>query len=456
MGNRLYAFRNSRSNYPQRVQEIVVSKKTRSLTVADNIVEEPIVVKLAKSISVEEQRHQQREIMTQLIIDKQIEKDVKDMYAEWGQKLKVYVIDDLFVQSLLDLCSGSKESRVKNLRQENQPVRGEGSSAAHDKYYEFEDISTTYSDATQDSSRLYTDEAKDDKTDDSDMDLSDDEPKGDDDDIGFKCSFITSQQNHSDLHTSVPWLHVPPWSTFRKRTYDDQDPPNDHEGGTRRKEERILVNLLLDYQEKISLALFKLKFKKTHMLINAKTMKILLFNNILMLDGSQRSQVRILDMEYTLSYADLPRLKLNDIKDTNIEQSVRFAIGSRELPTDPQSDQKLYFERIKDKIPYTMSGIEKGVVYLNQHNHRSLMKLNEVKKFSDERLNTQSTLFTVKASPYREIEDERLLLPPKQTPPEVEKQSCTSLFLDLLAQKGYTDERDEYHQHRLTQKVFQS
>nr|GEY57263.1 hypothetical protein CTI12_AA533620 [Tanacetum cinerariifolium] len=44
---------------------------------------------------------------------------------------------------------------------------------------------------------------------------------------------------------------------------------------------------------------------------------------------------------------------------------------------------KLYFEGIKDKIPYTMSGIEKGVVYLNQHNRISLMKLNEVKKFCD-------------------------------------------------------------------------
>nr|GEW14926.1 hypothetical protein [Tanacetum cinerariifolium] len=51
---------------------------------------------------------------------------------------------------------------------------------------------------------------------------------------------------------------------------------------------------------------------------------------------------------------------------------------------------------------------------------------------------------------FLKLVDERLLLPPKQTPPEVEKQSCTSLLLDLLAQKGYTDERDEYHQHRLT------
>ncbi|GJR30633.1 hypothetical protein Tco_1106865 [Tanacetum coccineum] len=47
---------------------------------------------------------------------------------------------------------------------------------------------------------------------------------------------------------------------------------------------------------------------------------------------------------------------------------------------------KLYFEGIKDNIPYTMFGIEKGVVYLNQHNRRSLMKLNEIKKFCDDTL----------------------------------------------------------------------
>nr|GFA85408.1 hypothetical protein [Tanacetum cinerariifolium] len=35
----------------------------------------------------------------------------------------------------------------------------------------------------------------------------------------------------------------------------------------------------------------------------------------------------------------------------------------------------------KDRIPYTMSGAEKGIVCLNQHNYQSLMKLNEVYKF---------------------------------------------------------------------------
>ncbi|GJY54635.1 hypothetical protein Tco_0446299 [Tanacetum coccineum] len=44
---------------------------------------------------------------------------------------------------------------------------------------------------------------------------------------------------------------------------------------------------------------------------------------------------------------------------------------------------KLYFEEIDEKIPYTMTRIEKGVVYLNQYNRRSLMKLRKVKKFYD-------------------------------------------------------------------------
>ncbi|GJR54572.1 hypothetical protein Tco_1405093 [Tanacetum coccineum] len=38
---------------------------------------------------------------------------------------------------------------------------------------------------------------------------------------------------------------------------------------------------------------------------------------------------------------------------------------------------KLCFEGIDDRIPYTISRAQKGEVYLNQHNRRSLMKLNE-------------------------------------------------------------------------------
>ncbi|GKF35284.1 hypothetical protein Tco_0108484, partial [Tanacetum coccineum] len=69
---------------------------------------------------------------------------------------------------------------------------GEGSSATRDKQYEFKDISATNSNATQYSLCSDTDEAKDyetddsDDSDDSDMDLYDDEPKEDDDAVGFR------------------------------------------------------------------------------------------------------------------------------------------------------------------------------------------------------------------------------------------------------------------------------
>ncbi|GJW54890.1 hypothetical protein Tco_0098975 [Tanacetum coccineum] len=69
--------------------------------------------------------------------------------------------------------------------------------------------------------------------------------------------------------------------------------------------------------------------------------------------GNRRSD----KTEYEFSYADLPSLSLNDVEDMYLL-----------------------------KIPYTMSETVKGVVYLNQHNIKSLMKLNEVNKLCDSTL----------------------------------------------------------------------
>ncbi|GKD07026.1 hypothetical protein Tco_1186711 [Tanacetum coccineum] len=95
--------------------------------------------------------------------------------------------------------------------------------------------------------------------------------------------------------------------------------------------------------------------------------------------------------EYTFSYADLPRLNLNDIEDMYMlkVQDKKHHLQS-EFEIDFNNVLLLFIQRtvilnrgIEDKIPYTMSGTEKGVAYLNQHNHRSLMNLNEVHKFYD-------------------------------------------------------------------------
>ncbi|GJX23763.1 hypothetical protein Tco_0228208 [Tanacetum coccineum] len=122
--------------------------------------EETLAVELAKSISIDEQRTQQRR-RSQLTIDRHIENDVVDMYAEWGQKLKGPAVEDPAVQSLLDLRKGSKASRLESLKKKKQAITGEGSN-------------------TSEESANGTDDA-----DDSDMDLSDDNPDGYDDDAGF-------------------------------------------------------------------------------------------------------------------------------------------------------------------------------------------------------------------------------------------------------------------------------
>ncbi|GKC09443.1 hypothetical protein Tco_1001053 [Tanacetum coccineum] len=84
-------------------------------------------------------------------------------------------------EAVIDLRKGSKASRLESLRQKKQPVAGEGSSAAHNKYYSSSD---TDSDTTLYSSSSDKPEGSANETDDvdeSDMDLSNDNPNGDDD-----------------------------------------------------------------------------------------------------------------------------------------------------------------------------------------------------------------------------------------------------------------------------------
>ncbi|GJW56059.1 hypothetical protein Tco_0102790 [Tanacetum coccineum] len=115
------AFKKSAGYSTTKPRKQKMRKQDLLLSLADNIVEEPVAVELVKSISIEEQQHQQ-----------------------------CPVVEDPAVQSLLDLRKGSKASRLKSLKQAKQAVGGEGSSVAHKKYYEFENILATDSDASQD------------------------------------------------------------------------------------------------------------------------------------------------------------------------------------------------------------------------------------------------------------------------------------------------------------------
>ncbi|GJU83390.1 retrotransposon protein, putative, ty1-copia subclass [Tanacetum coccineum] len=115
--------------------------------------------------------------------------------------------------------------------------------------------------------------------------------------------------------------------------------------------------------------------------------------------------------EYEFSYADLPRLSLNDVEDMYLFQVQdklhhlllefvkdfnnalflfirRVVIQNRveDIQLGVESYQQtlnltkpmMFFEGIDQKISFTMFGTHKGVVYLNQHNIKSFMKLSEV------------------------------------------------------------------------------
>ncbi|GKA39806.1 hypothetical protein Tco_0732357 [Tanacetum coccineum] len=120
--------------------------------------------------------------------------------------------------------------------------------------------------------------------------------------------------------------------------------------------------------------------------------------------------------EYEFNYADISRLSLNDIEDMyllkvqgklhhlKLEFEIDFInallfyirrvviknrIEDTQLGVESYqctlnlTKPKFYFSGIDHKIPYTTSRTEKGVIYLNKYDMKSLMKLDEVHKFCD-------------------------------------------------------------------------
>nr|GEX84461.1 hypothetical protein [Tanacetum cinerariifolium] len=121
---------NQQVNVSSKPKKAIVPQKQIFIIVADNIVEqETVPVELAKLISIEQQRFQQREIMTQLTIKKQVNKDVDEAYAtERGQKLKGVATEDPVVH---DATASSSWSDI-------------------DKYDEINDAENYYMDVSND------------------------------------------------------------------------------------------------------------------------------------------------------------------------------------------------------------------------------------------------------------------------------------------------------------------
>nr|GEV18820.1 hypothetical protein [Tanacetum cinerariifolium] len=101
---------------------------------------------------------------------------------------------------------------------------------------------------------------------------------------------------------------------------------------------------------------------------------------------------------------------------------------------------------VDEAIGYKKVMVEKGVVPDAYSYSVIIDELCKRNRFSDAKLvldDMNRAGLRPKSALFLQLVDERLLLPPKQTPTEADKNSCTRLLMDFLTQKGYTDERDD-------------
>ncbi|GJU92734.1 hypothetical protein Tco_1317490 [Tanacetum coccineum] len=374
-----------------------------------------------------------------------------------------HVVKDPVVQSLLDLQKGSKASKHESLKQKKQAVVGEGSSNAPNKHYANSD---TDNDAILYSSCLEESDNKTNDADDSDMDLLDDNPNGDDDAARFGASEV-SLGIHVDVQAtnillqemfldenayytpSLPAKKIPYTGTtpqpsllqskakqlmqkakknmrkinfkkvvtqkFReydqKLSHDNQDPPNNHEGENKKKRRKVIGEAFSRSSRMVSKEVEARK--RSTLLLLPRTipqdttskndffkaeMSTITEENVYS-DLRIKSVVRIMvkkkwgygflttfvvrrsdDKEYEFIYADLSRLSLNDAED--MVEDIQLGMESYQQTLN-LTKPIMFFEGIDQNIPFIMSRTHKRVVYLNQHNVKTFMKLSEVKKFSD-------------------------------------------------------------------------
>ncbi|GJS46183.1 hypothetical protein Tco_0596304 [Tanacetum coccineum] len=101
--------------------------------------------------------------------------------------------------------------------------------------------------------------------------------------------------------------------------------------------------------------------------------------------------LKLLMVQYKLHHLPLEFLKdfnnalLMFIRRTvikNMVEDIQLGVESYQRTLN-LTKPTMFFEGIDQRIPFTMTATHKGVMYVNQYNIKSLMKLSEVKKFCD-------------------------------------------------------------------------
>ncbi|GJT85279.1 hypothetical protein Tco_1066996 [Tanacetum coccineum] len=153
------------------------------------------------------------------IIDEPEEQHVSPVKS--GRK-KGFIFEDPAVQSLLDLWKVSKANRLESLMQKKQPVTREGSSVAHNKYYDTDSDAKFYSSSSEKTEESANET---DDTDKSDMDLSYDNLHGDDDAARYRVS----KHNNSTATCNSTYLSPTVTSSSQDfiQTLLDETPTNE-------------------------------------------------------------------------------------------------------------------------------------------------------------------------------------------------------------------------------------
>ncbi|GJZ56260.1 hypothetical protein Tco_0611453 [Tanacetum coccineum] len=208
-------------------------------------------------------------------------------------------------------------------------------------------------------------------------------------------------------------------SSFHKRSHDNQDTLNNREGENKKKRQKDVANLFLDHQGDVS----EPKSFERHMSKSTKPHPCFYNNDYtylvdLSIEEKYTTSItkhyatryykegiedriperwskkfchyhfealnvrRSDDKEYEFSYANLPRLSVNDVEDFTCS---RYSAWSGKLSdTLNLNKPTMFFEGIDQMIPFMMTATHKGVMYLNQYDinpHEAIELRSSVKKY---------------------------------------------------------------------------
>nr|GEV40624.1 hypothetical protein [Tanacetum cinerariifolium] len=359
-GKGLMCYGDQVANVPNKLKKEAVPRKIKSLTIAENA--------------------------------------VVDMYNEWGQKLKGPAVEDIAVQSLLDLQKGSKASRLKSLRQKKQPVIEEGSSSAHNKYYSSSDTdsdATLYSSCSEKSkeSKNETDDA-----DESNMDLFDDNLHEDDDAASDEGD--VSKPRSFERHMSKS---TKPHPCFYNNDYTYLVDLNTEDKYTTSITKHYATRYYKDgiedgIPERWSKEVRRYHFEALNGIHHWEENRINFFKAALIVvteeniysDLGIKSAVHIviglwfsnINYKFVKYFKNALLMFMSQTMIKNKVEDIQLEVESYQRTLN-LTKPIMVFEEIDQRIPLTMTAMHKGVVYLKQYNIKYLMKLSEVKKFCD-------------------------------------------------------------------------